>query len=49
MNKTEKSDQYRQTSEMLERFCFVISVTVINRHNTEKDDGDNDDDINTAN
>jgi hypothetical protein len=44
MNKSGKSDQYRQTSEMLEIFCFVISVTGINMHNTEQDD-----DINTAN
>lgn len=47
MNKTEQSDQYRLTFETPEIFCFVISVTGINRHNTEKDD--NDDDINTAN
>jgi hypothetical protein len=38
VNKIEKYDQYRQTSETTERFCFVISTAGLNRHNTGKDD-----------
>jgi hypothetical protein len=37
MNKTGKRD-IRKTSGTMERFCSVISVTVLSRPNTGKDD-----------
>jgi hypothetical protein len=35
---TEKEKNFNKTYKMMEEFCFLISVTGFNRHNTGKDE-----------
>jgi hypothetical protein len=37
---TERRRKFGKTSEMMEGFCFIISMRVHRRHNTGKDSGD---------
>jgi hypothetical protein len=36
----ESKKKFRKTSEMMKGFCFILSVTCLNRPNTGKDGAD---------
>jgi hypothetical protein len=46
---TMKKKKFGKNSEMIERFCFVISVSGLNGPNIGKDDGGDDDDDDDGN
>jgi hypothetical protein len=41
---SQRKDKIRKTSEKMKGLCFIISLTGLNKPNTEKDDDDDDDD-----